>query len=268
MLLQFCFLSIPTYAEPSQYTSWWQGYVDGIGQNFIGSYSGYNALRHAGAMGSTYLLVEHDIDQRYYDFFDNNEELQLFTFPAVIIGGLGAVALPAYMHRKGHEENDRQMQFAAYAVGQSVILSVSVTSIYKAFTGRSGTDINEEGHGSDDSHNFKFGFMRNGIFSGWPSGHATTAISVATSLTHMYPERKSDHLLWALGGLYIAMGISTNIHWLSDATSGILIGYGIGKTVGEHYYSEYRNQEKANRNINYYPIASDKAVGLGMIAQF
>jgi membrane-associated phospholipid phosphatase len=225
------------------------GYFYNIDEQFIDSFVGYNSLNHATAIGSTAYLVNSDIDWHYYNFFNNNKYLQLATFPAVIVGGIFPVTLPIYLHYVGVKQNNRQKLYTAYAVGQSAVLSVIITSMYKSVTGRLEPEIFREERTLSQSKQFEFGFWNNGIFNGWPSGHATTAMAIAVSYAEMTPAKKSQHIWWYLGALYISFGISTNIHWLSDAIAGSLIGYGIGKSVGQAFSAKLNNTPK---NSTYY----------------
>jgi hypothetical protein len=68
---------------------------------------------------------------------------------------------------------------------------------------------------------------------------------MSVTLMEIYPENKTIQIIAALYGLYIGIGISTNIHWFSDFVAGTLIGYSIGKTVGKSF--KQLIGEKTNR---------------------
>lgn len=243
-----------------------EGYLYDIDQQFIDSFIAYNSLNHMAAIGSTTILVKYDIDWHYYRYFEQNKKLQFVTFPPVLIGLIGPVALPAYLHYSGMKYNNKHRLYTAYSVGQSAILSIAITSIYKSLTGRLEPDLFNDSRTLEQSKQFEFGFWNNGIFHGWPSGHATTAMAIATSLTEMYPNRHDRHAWWILGALYISAGISTNIHWLSDAVAGSLIGYGIGKTVGKAYYKKLTHRKQKQAHI--LPMAGPNSIGLIMTKRF
>jgi len=77
--------------------------------------------------------------------------------------------------------------------------------------------------------------MNRGIFDGWPSGHTTNAFAMATTLIELYPHNTKLKWWARTYAVLIGWGVSTNIHWLSDAVAGALIGYAIGKTVGRSF---------------------------------
>lgn len=87
----------------------------------------------------------------------------------------------------------------------------------------------------DFSHDFRFGWLRGGVFWGWPSSHTTIAFAMATTVFTLFPKNK-----W-LGGLalayagYIGLGVSMTIHWLSDFVAGAILGTVIGVVVGKSF---------------------------------
>jgi membrane-associated phospholipid phosphatase len=144
----------------------------------------------------------------------------------------------------GRSERDIDMQITGLAVGQAAIDAAVITSVLKAFTGRAGPQHNL---GQNDySNDFRFGFLRGGIYQGWPSSHTATAFAMATTLIGLYP----DNITVKIGGLtyaaLIGVGVSTNIHWLSDVVAGGLIGYAIGTIVGNDFRSllDHTTEEK------------------------
>jgi membrane-associated phospholipid phosphatase len=110
--------------------------------------------------------------------------------------------------------------------------------------------------------------MRKGIFDGWPSGHATTAVSIAASLSEIYPESRESHVVWYGVAAYVAFGVSTNIHWLSDSVAGALVGYSIGKTVGKSYYRRMKQSNLDKPVTSVYPFIVPDYVGLTWQRQF
>lgn len=262
-LLFLCsYVPVVEAKEPPLYS----GYFYQIDEQLYTSLFGYNSVNHMAAIGSTSLIVSQDIDWHYYQFFTANSKLQIITFPAVIIGGLGPLILPAYLHYNGAKTGNTHRVNAAYAVGQATLLSILITSSYKSVTGRLEPDMRSGSRTREQSKQFEFGFLNNGIFNGWPSGHATTAMAIATSYSEMYPDDVQSKYMWYLGALYISFGISTNIHWLSDAIAGSLIGYGIGKSVGRAFYLKSKKKKRAN--ITFIPFVTADIAGVSISKRF
>jgi len=90
----------------------------------------------------------------------------------------------------------------------------------------------------DSSHGFQFGFLKGGIFWGWPSGHTTVAFSMALCLTMLYPKNKIVVLGALLYAFYVGLAVSVTIHWVSEFAAGAIIGSVIGMTVGKSFRTE------------------------------
>ncbi|MDR1830061.1 MAG: phosphatase PAP2 family protein [Candidatus Fibromonas sp.] len=211
---------------------------DGIfinsGKTFIYNYGLNFALMATG----TYALVQTGADWEWRQFAYNHKPVANAGAPAVMTGGLAPVIVPLSLYGVGRYQEDSKLQTAGVAVAQASIISTILTTGIKAFTSRRephiwGDDrrIDEE----DFSRDFKFGFFRRVPFDGWPSGHTSAAWAMAATLTEFYP----DNIPLAIGlygyAVYMGLGVSTTIHWLSDGWGGALFGYAVGKTVARHF---------------------------------
>jgi membrane-associated phospholipid phosphatase len=172
---------------------------------------------------------------------------------AVIAGGLVPVTIPLYLYFRGKSKRNDRLTYSALAMGQSVIISLLVSSSYKAVTGRPGPHIlNNSTKDENYSDSFHFGFLRRGIFEGWPSGHTMNAFAMAGALTEMYPDNGTLKLYSWIYAFFIGLGVSTNIHWFSDFAAGALIGYSIGKTVGKSFRNLYEGNSSRNTGGFYF----------------
>lgn len=109
-------------------------------------------------------------------------------------------------------------------------------SFYKAFTGRIPPPY-FLGHGAlaDTSHGFRFGFLRGGMFWGWPSSHTTIAFAMAVVLWILYPQNKLVRYAGMFYAFYVGVGVSVRIHWFSEFVAGAVIGSLIGAVVGKSF---------------------------------
>jgi membrane-associated phospholipid phosphatase len=217
--------------------------------NLAGSFTKGFGLYHLSAIGLSYGLVKSDVDWNYYSYMQDNQLMLSMGSLSVFTGGLVPLAVPLYCYFHGKSNNDNQLTYSALAMGQSVIISLMVSSTYKAVTGRPRPDVNNN---TDKGDNFHFGFMRRGIFEGWPSGHTMNAFAMAGVLTEMYSEDVSMKVHVWIYAFFIGLGVSTNIHWLSDCVAGALIGYSIGKTVGSSFRKLYERDSEQNAGGFYF----------------
>jgi len=234
-----------------------------FGNNLLGSFSRSYGLYHGMAIASSYGLIVKGGDWRYYEFMRDNSSLKYVGLPSVILGGLVPVAVPVYLYYRGKSDDNSKLMYTSYALGQSVIASMIVSSGYKAITGRKPPEIfdNTGDDQNDYSDDFNFGFFRRGIFDGWPSGHTTTAAAMVTTLIKMYPNNKFLKRIAVLYAVTIGAGVSTNIHWLSDAVAGGLIGYSIGASIGDSY-NKLINRDRSRKKISLIPRENGLVVAI------
>lgn len=175
------------------------------------------------------MCVLSGFDWLYYNF-TRIPTLQETMFPAVPIGGLLPILLPISLLIGGLLFRDARTRLLALAIGQAELIGSIISSSYKAFTGRvhplhSGT--------VDISHEFRFGFLRGGIFWGWPSSHTTIAFALAGTMFQLFPKQRWVGVVSFLYAAYIGLGVSMTIHWFSDFAAGAIIGTVIGMVVGK-----------------------------------
>jgi membrane-associated phospholipid phosphatase len=198
--------------------------------SLVGSFTYNYGINYAVAGMGTYGIVKSGADWKWYQTAHNHKWIMNAGFVPVGIGPLASVAVPLGLYLYGRSEDNARLQFTGLALGQAALLGAVVSSGLKAFRGRVPPD--NDSAKSDYSAGFRFGFLRGGVYEGWPSSHTTTAFAMAVTLIKLYP----DNVTIRIGGLayatLIGLGVSTNIHWLSDAFAGALIGYAIGESVG------------------------------------
>ena len=88
---------------------------------------------------------------------------------------------------------------------------------------------------TDLSHVFRFGFLRGGVFWGWPSSHTTIAFAMATTIFVFLPRQRVIGIVAIIYAFYVGLGVSVTIHWFSDFIAGAIIGTVIGIVVGNSF---------------------------------
>lgn len=178
------------------------------------------------AIFSTWILVTSGFDWWYYTFMRENPIFPTLGWCAVAMGGLIPMFLPLTLYLISKKKHLEKLRNTAFVLFYSAVLGVLFSSLLKAFTGRMGP-IKRKLIVPDYSKEFRFGFWEGGIFHGWPSGHTTTATTMAVSLMLLYPNTKFRiFLLFYI--IYIGLGVSTAIHWYSDVSAGFLFGSFLG----------------------------------------
>jgi membrane-associated phospholipid phosphatase len=186
---------------------------------------------HIIAIILTFILVTSGFDWLYFAS-TRNPILRSWMFPAAPIGGLVPIALPLILLVVGSISRSVKTTLAAWAVGQAELIGTLVAAAYKAITGRVHPS---HGVGADISHIFQFGFLRGGVFWGWPSSHTTIAFAMAVTLFQLFPKQRWLGYVAITYALYIGIGVSMTIHWFSDFLAGAIIGTAIGAVVGKNF---------------------------------
>ena len=197
-------------------------------RNILRSFWGRNLAWHGLAIGATALIVCSGLDWRY---FKATRPWAIDFFPAVNAGLVVPIFFPVVSYIVGSRRNVQRAIWSAYATAQAGIIGLFISSVYKAFTGRPGLGYSIVTL-TDQSRVFHFGFLKGGIFYGWPSTHTTVAVAIAAAIWKLYPRNRvmrSGALLFAV---YVGTGVSMTIHWFSDCVAGAIFGAIIGNTVG------------------------------------
>jgi membrane-associated phospholipid phosphatase len=214
-------------------------------RNVIAIFSGRNLLWHAAAIALTIVLVTSGGDWAYYRWTRAGTFFVLAR-PALGLGMLMPVLWPLAVLVAGLALKNRRLITAAWALGQAALLAYLITSFYKALTGRRpppfhghvGTLALGDSALTDSSHGFQLGFLKGGIFWGWPSGHTTVAFSMAFCLIMLYPKNKLIVFCAAFYAFYVGLSVSVTIHWFSEFAAGAIIGSVIGRTVGRSFRTQ------------------------------
>jgi membrane-associated phospholipid phosphatase len=214
-------------------------------RNVMAIFNGRNLLWHAASIALTMVIVTSGGDWAYYRW-TRAEALFVLALPALRLGMLMPILGPLVVLFAGEAAKNRRLITTAWALGQAALLAYLITSCYKAITGRRpppfhghvGTLALGGGALTDSSHGFQFGFLKGGIFWGWPSGHTTVAFSMAICLIMLYPKNKVIVFCALVYAFYIGLAVSVTIHWVSEFAAGAIIGSVIGMTVGRSFRTQ------------------------------
>jgi membrane-associated phospholipid phosphatase len=200
--------------------------------NLIRCFSGKRVLWHLLAILLTVVLVQSGFDWWFYQA-THTQGIRELMFPAVRIGFFLPFCLPILLLLAGSAFGDRKFIQIGWSISQAEILGLLISSGYKAITGRAHPA--HFGGGQDISRVFQFGFMRGGVFWGWPSSHTAIAFAMAMTVLVLLPKTRWVGLAAIVYALYVGVGVSTTIHWFSDFVAGSIIGTVIGVVVGRRF---------------------------------
>jgi membrane-associated phospholipid phosphatase len=181
----------------------------------------------------TFILVRSGFDWRYF-LATRNPALRSWMWPAVVIGMFLPICLPFIVLVVGFIARNAKVVLTGWAIGQAEIIGALITAACKALTGRA-----HPSHyvGADISHVFHFGFLRGGVFWGWPSSHTTIAFAMAVTVYLLCPKQRWLGWVALLYAFYVGIGVSMTIHWYSDFVAGAIIGSVVGTVVGKGFGS-------------------------------
>jgi hypothetical protein len=188
---------------------------------------------HVAAIVLTFILVTSGFDWRYF-LSTRAPNLLACMFPAVVVGGLLPFILPLILIATSRLNESSRTRLVGWAVGQAELIAALLAASYKAFTGRAHPTFDV---GADLSRVFHFGFLRGGVFWGWPSSHTTIAFATAATIFTLFPKQRWLGLVAVAYAFYIGFGVSMTIHWLSDFVAGAIFGSVVGMVVGKRFLS-------------------------------
>jgi len=199
--------------------------------NILKCFRNYNLLWHLVAIMVTYILVTSGFDWLYFQ----SSKIALFQtllYPAIRLGSRVPMIVPLALYATGKVGRNLKAIRTGSALAQAVLIGLLIAACYKAVTGRVHPPRLLTQGMIDSSRDFQFGFMRGGVFWGWPSSHTTVAFAMAVTVMMLFPNNKIVRSLAMLYALYIGFGVSVSIHWFSDFVAGAIIGTVIGVVVG------------------------------------
>ncbi len=225
----------PTVEGPPRGPTWH------VGEHLVDSFVGWNAPVHLGSVAATALLVTYDIDSGVQKWAASHQEVSFsWALPGLLGGASIPVLLPAGMWLLSDDPDTLQ---GAAAAAQAVVISFAANTLLKALTGRESPpheDHADDGRSVEErSRGFRFGFLRGGVFEGWPSGHSMVNMALAASLaSYFHDSRGTQIAAWTWAGFVMAtvtLGGRGQVHWLADAVAGGAMGWCIGHTVGSGF---------------------------------
>ncbi|MEW6606474.1 MAG: phosphatase PAP2 family protein [bacterium] len=118
--------------------------------------------------------------------------------------------------------NDNKLKRTPLLLMESTLFNTTLTKFFKYTFGRARPSQRE---GEWDSF---------APFSGhdaFPSGHTSTAFTIATVISNQYPSRLVKVSSYTIAGLVGLQRLHANVHGISDVFAGAILGIWVGNTV-------------------------------------
>ena len=170
-----------------------------------------------------------------------------------------ALALSGALYLSGQIVQDRELRKTGVMLAEAIFLNAIPTELLKVATGRSRPYTNE---GNYDIDFFRINDEDNSL----PSGHTSTAFTIATVLSQRIDNTFASIVLYSLAGLTAVQRIYGDRHWFSDVVLGAAIGTVVGLKVVK-LNSEYDDQTSSVK-MNLYPVFSHGSFGAGVALSF
>lgn len=159
--------------------------------------------------------------------------------------------------------NDKKAQVTGLLISQALITSGIWTRVGKLITGRerpsaSYTNSHEPGgewHGFFQCMEYikKYKTLPGASYDAFPSGHTSTAFSIATVFAKMYDDKLAVPIIaYSAASLVGLSRLTEHAHWMSDVFVGAALGYLCGNQVVNNYRNYITNSaiKKRKRNIS------------------
>lgn len=169
------------------------------------------------------------------------------------------LALSGVLYLSGQFTREPELRKTGLILAEALFLSGLTTQVFKVVMGRSRPYSNEG--------NFDLDFFRiNDDDNSLPSGHTSTAFTIATVLSQRIDNTYATIALYSFAGLTAFQRIYADKHWFSDVVLGAAIGTIVGLKV-VNLNSEYDEQESSIKT-NVYPVFSNRGYGVGLVLNF
>jgi membrane-associated phospholipid phosphatase len=174
--------------------------------------------------------------------------------------GKYVLGLSGALYIGGHIFADKEIRMTGLMLTEAIILNGIVTVGLKVITGRS-RPFRNNGNTDIDFLEMEFEDIENSL----PSGHTSTAFTVATVLSERIDNIYASVALYSLAGLTAFQRIYSDKHWLSDTVLGAALGTVIGLKVVK---LNSEADDPSSLNLNVTPVVSSGGFGVGLVLNF
>lgn len=195
-------------------------------------------------------------------FFSHSKTMDRITnFGENFGNGSYGVILSGLLYSTGLIFSDRQTRETGQMLAEAMIVNGLYTQLLKISLGRA-RPYTGEPNTEIDPFEFEFESAENSL----PSGHTSTAFTIATVLSERIDNFYASIALYSLASLSAYQRVYADVHWLSDTILGAALGTFIGlKIVKLH---EDKLSEDKSYSLNVFPKISSSSYGVGFTLEF
>ena len=212
-----------------------------LGRNFIGVFSGQNLIPFAVGVGATTLASAYDYRTEHL----LQGSCSSCGKTGATLGGAAVVPVVGALFVAGRFAPQGKFGAATYDFAQAMIVNGAYTGILKYTVKRERPD-------GSDSLSF-------------PSGHTSSAFSLATVASHHYGWKLGVPLYALATGIGLSR-VEQDSHHLSDVIAGATLGFVVGRTV-----TRLDGERPARKRVVSVGPATDphgQGIGLGLSASW
>ena len=169
------------------------------------------------------------------------------------------LALSGVLYLSGQFTQESGLRKTGVMLAEALFLNGLTTEVLKVVIGRS------RPYGNDGNFDLDF-FRINDEDNSLPSGHTSTAFTIATVLSQRIDNAYATIALYSFAGLTAVQRIYADKHWFSDVVLGAAIGTIVGLKVVK-LNSEYDDRESSVK-MNVYPVVGNSGYGAGLMLSF
>jgi len=152
-------------------------------------------------------------------WYGKNDYNPIITFAAVA-GGMWAW---------GEASDDEYLVRTAGIMTESYLFTAGFTFAFKLLLGRS------RPYTGDGAHRWRFVGLHGKDTRSFPSGHASTAFSMATAVSKRYDDWWVQVPAYTLATGFSLQRIDSGVHWTSDVLVGAVLGYAISAFLADRH---------------------------------
>lgn len=232
VLLSICLSFAPLYAQNNnpEYrlnTGFLKDLARDFGQVLIspGSWNNKDWLYAGGVLGATGVAYAFDEDIREWSQ-EKRQESSDDVWEAISLLGKGGtlLVLSAGLYASGEIADSKSIRRTALLSLESYVISGILAVSMKYVVGRA------RPYADQGNNTFK-PFSSDSAYYSFPSGHTTSAFSVASVIAYQSDSLLVDILAYSVATLVGISRIRLDSHWASDVVAGAALGYFIGHKI-------------------------------------